>query len=191
MICFASPLPSFSKRCFRSTYHDYWAITRARRGRALGLRAVRCISEGELLRMKPLELRKLYSEGSVPSSFREGDYSGTMLLFSRVTYLSLIMSWLIRAFIWNGKRYSETGGTFINKWGPCGKILAIELKPRFVAGTTGGAECVELKYRDTLPYPFSRVRDEVRAIAPGQYLGIMYVSRVMLGYFHLRLETVD
>jgi len=175
MICFTSPLHSFQKR--NSSAYDY--LKRAGPNLRCARRAsfqniIMCLTTGDILRMKRAELHELYSHAIVPSrdSFTGGEYSGTMIL-------PTFISWLIKALIWSGKRYIPEEKAFINKWGPFGKVAAIKLTPRF------SSHCVHLNYSDALPYPASLVRDQVRTIATGKYLGIMYFNRTKLAYFLL------
>lgn len=194
MVCFAA-LHSFPTRNRNAWTHDYRARSTIRHALPRGLfrfhDSPRCsLTGGELLRKRPAELNELYSRGTVPSGIADGEYSGTALLFSGIPILAPIIAWLIEALIWGGKRYE--GGVFVNKWGPFGKIVAIKTAPVFGAPSwmDGETKCVELGYDETTaPWPYSLVRGEMRSIEPDTYLGIMYVKRLMTGYFLLETKT--
>jgi hypothetical protein len=89
--------------------------------------------------------------------------------------------------VWKGKCFDEDG-SFINQW--CG-FQALHSQADEGCSWLDGGPCVVLQYPPGTPL-FANMRDEVREIAPGLYLGLMwerYPSPRMRGYFAMEVEA--
>lgn len=139
-------------------------------------------SARDLVRLNDFALKDIYAKGTADNGLPEGDYDGT-LVFMAGTPLAPLFAVLL-SFIWSGKICDSAADKLINKWGPFGTIQAIPaticVAPSW---SSSGGNCVEVNYSTRGPFRF--VRDEIRNVAPGLYLGLMYVNRILVGYFVL------
>jgi hypothetical protein len=132
----------------------------------------------QLLGLPPARLDALFREspaGEIP----RGRGSGTAILFP-ATEVARPIAAVIRAVAWKGKQFEPATQDLKNLMGPTG-IPAI--RAEVSAGTSWHDEqpCVLLDYSRS-----SRVagwiRDEIREVAPGLYLGLVWgVGRVFGG----------
>jgi hypothetical protein len=116
------------------------------------------------------ELEALYRQakpGVLPTGYARGRavYSGdTKFIGPRST---------MTRCLWHGKHVSATDCTLINQW------LGIKaVKARVSHGTSwlDGQPSIIMDYRDT-SWIWRDVRDEVREVAPGLYVGLMFRCR--------------
>jgi hypothetical protein len=121
----------------------------------------------QLLRMSPAELEQLYRQGAVVA-IPEGPIRGTALL-SPGTRRTRTLSRGARLF-WQGKVFEPGGTTAVNRFFGVRIVRA-----QVVQGPSwlDGGPALVLDYSQT-----SRVyadnRDEIRQVAPGLFLGLMY-----------------
>ncbi|MHB8268841.1 hypothetical protein [Bradyrhizobium sp.] len=135
----------------------------------------------QLLKMSQQELDALFSAhdaGPIP----DGEAKGTAII-APGTAGSEKMAELINIFGWQGKVFDAKAGLLRNH------ILAIGLKAIIARVYKGpslldGKECIVLDYSDT-SLVASHVRDEIRMIESGFYLGKVYWDKARLIDFSL------
>jgi hypothetical protein len=135
----------------------------------------------QLLRMSQQELDALFSAhdaGPIP----DGEAKGTAIIAPGTAGSEKIAE-LINIFGWQGKVFDAKAGLLRNH------ILAIGLKAIIARVYKGpslldGKECIVLDYSDT-SLVASHVRDEIRQIEPGLYLGKVYWDKGRLIDFSL------
>lgn len=91
----------------------------------------------------------------------------------------------LQSLVWKGKIFDEDG-CFINQW--LG-FRAIRAHAEFDTSWFDGRPCIAMNYPPGTPV-FGNVRDELREIGPGLYLGRMYETCPcprFRGYFALKL----
>ena len=120
-----------------------------------------------LLRMSPAELEGLYGQGTVVA-IPEGPIRGTAIL-APGTRRTRTLSRGARLF-WQGKVFEPGGATAVNRFFGIRIVRAqVEQGPSWL----DGGPALVLDYSRT-----SRVyadnRDEIRQVAPGLFLGLMY-----------------
>jgi hypothetical protein len=174
------------------------AATRADRHAA---KTERILSLDRLAALPSPALRELYSHGGVPDDLTQlaGRPKGRMLAVRGLEGRPL--GWVLRAlarhphFPWDGKSFfpdREDEGRGINRvdlylrrfeWFP----FATRVEPSLL----DGAPCVYLDYESPgNPWFIARIRDEIREVAPGLYLGpAMWKRRG--GAAHLLWFAVD
>jgi hypothetical protein len=94
---------------------------------------------------------------------------------------------LIRLVAWQGKVFDAEHGMATNRLLP----LSFESVPARVyraASRFDGKECIVLDYPET-SFVARWVRDEIREIAPGLYLGKVYLAGMQMPNFLLERET--
>ncbi|MBT2608148.1 hypothetical protein J7I97_07560, partial [Streptomyces sp. ISL-87] len=127
----------------------------------------------ELLTMSRPELDRLFrasSAGDIP----QGTGVGTVLL-ARGAKVSKVAAGLARRLAWQGKVFDRDGGGLRNRVTPFG-VRAIRAKVYRDESRLDGGECIVLDYSRTSLLAH-RIRDEIREIGPGFYLGIVYWGR--------------
>jgi hypothetical protein len=135
----------------------------------------------QLLKMSQQELDALFSAhdaGPIP----DGEAKGTAIIAPGTAGSEKIAE-LINIFGWQGKVFDAKAGLLRNH------ILAIGLKAIIARVYKGpslldGKECIVLDYSDT-SLVAAHVRDEIRQIEPGLYLGKVYWDKGRLIDFSL------
>jgi hypothetical protein len=135
----------------------------------------------QLLKMSQQELDALFSAhdaGTIP----DGEAKGTAII-APGTHGSEKIAEFINIFAWQGKVFDAKAGLLRNH------ILTIGLKAIIARVYKGpslldGKECIVLDYSET-SLVASHVRDEIRQIEPGFYLGKVYWDKERLIDFAL------
>ena len=125
-----------------------------------------------LLAMSQAELDTLFSSvaaGPIP----DGEAEGTAIVAPGTTFSPTIAKF-ISSFAWQGKVFDSKAGVLRNKILPFG-LNAIIAKVYKAESWLDGQECIVLDYSDT-SLVAHWIRDEIREISPGVYLGIVYWS---------------
>jgi hypothetical protein len=123
-----------------------------------------------LLGMSQNELDELFS--SVPAGeIPNGEADGTAIIASG-TRFSPVIARFINSFAWQGKVFDARKGVLRNRILPIG-LNAIIAKVYKDKSWLDGKECIVLDYSDTSLLAHW-IRDEIRSIGPGMYLGKVY-----------------
>ena len=123
-----------------------------------------------LLTMAQDELDALFS--SVPAgTIPDGEAEGTAIVAPGTTFSPTIAKF-ISSFAWQGKVFDSKKGVLRNKILPFG-LNAIIAKVYKAESWLDGKECIVLDYSDT-SLMAQWIRDEIREISPGVYLGKVY-----------------
>jgi hypothetical protein len=136
----------------------------------------------QLLTMSQKQLDDLFTSspsGDIPN----GEAAGTAIVAPGTTY-SLEIATLINHFGWQGKNFDAAHGTLRNRILPFG-LNAIIAKIYKGASWLDGKECIVLDYSET-SLVAKRIRDEIRQIGPGIYLGKVYWDKTRLIDFALQ-----
>jgi hypothetical protein len=140
------------------------------------------LTAAELLDLSPDELDDLFRASSV-GPIPAGRGAGTALLVPGTAF-SKPAAKAARAVAWKGKVFDPVRGELRNLVGPPG-VLAIRAKVFLDQSWFDGKESIILDYRKT-----SRVahwiRDEIRMIGPGAYLGVVYWGHTKVLMFALQ-----
>ena len=134
-------------------------------------------------RRTPAQLDRLF-RASPAGPIPQGDTVGTALI-APGTALSPILARLIRVWLWQGKVFDPVAGTLRNKITLFG-IRAIVANVYKAASWVDGRECIVLDYSQSALL-VRGIRDEIREVAPGQYLGVVFVGRVKVLHFALQI----
>jgi hypothetical protein len=125
-----------------------------------------------LLAMSQAELDTLFS--SVPAGpIPDGEAEGTAIIAPGTTFSPTIAKF-ISTFAWQGKVFDSKAGVLRNKILPFG-LNAIIAKVYKADSWLDGKECIVLDYSDT-SLVAHWIRDEIREISTGVYLGKVYWS---------------
>lgn len=136
----------------------------------------------QLLQMSQAQLDELFTNspaGDIPN----GEAEGTAIIAPGTTYSPQIASF-INHFAWQGKTFDAEKGVLKNRILLLG-FSAILAKVYKGTSWLDGKECIVLDYSETSLLAHW-IRDEIRQIGPGKYLGVVYWEKKRLIDFALQ-----
>jgi hypothetical protein len=139
------------------------------------------IDAAQLQTMTPDELDELFRRspaGEIP----DGEADGTVLLASG-TDLTGPVAGIVHLVGWKGKVFDRAKGELLNKIGPLG-IEAVRAKVYKEASLLDEKEAIVLDYSET-SLVAKWIRDEIREVSPGVYLGLVFWERSRILHFAL------
>jgi hypothetical protein len=139
----------------------------------------------QLLAMSQQQLDTLFSEhdaGPIP----DGEAKGTAIIAPETAYSDKIAE-LVNIFGWQGKVFDAKAGLLRNRILPLG-LKAIIARVYKGPSWLDGKECIVLDYSETSLLA-SHIRDEIRLIESGFYLGKVYWDKARLIEFSLDFRT--
>jgi hypothetical protein len=136
----------------------------------------------QLLAMSKQELDDLFG-GSAAGDIPNGEANGTAIVAPGTVYSQEIAT-IVNHFAWQGKNFDAATGTLRNR------ILSFGLNAivaKVYQGTSwfDGKPCIVLDYSET-SLVAHWIRDEIRTIGPGIYLGKVYWDKSDLIFFALQ-----
>jgi len=143
------------------------------------------ITVPDLLKMSQTELDDLFKK-SEPGPIPDGAAEGTAIIAPGTVYSHEIAK-LVNLFAWQGKTFDAKHGVLRNR------ILAIGLNAIVAEVYKGpswldGKECIVLDYSKTSAVAHW-IRDEIRLVDAGTYLGIVYWDDHRILNFALEFPT--
>jgi hypothetical protein len=136
----------------------------------------------KLLKMTAAQLDELFTN-SPPGDIPDGEGKGTALIAEGTRYTPEIAKF-INYFAWQGKVFDAREGLLKNRILPLG-IAAIIAKVYKGPSWFDGKECIVLDYSQTSIIA-GWIRDEIRMISPGFYLGEVFGGKSRLFHFALQ-----
>ncbi len=136
----------------------------------------------QLLKMTQAQLDELFTS-SPPGDIPDGQADGTAIVAPGTTYTEDIASF-INHFAWQGKVFDAKKGVLKNRILPFG-LNAIIAKVYKAPSWLDNKECIVLDYSET-SFVAHWIRDEIRQIEPGLYLGKVYWDKKRLIDFALK-----
>ena len=140
--------------------------------------------ERALQRMDNRELDLLFRSGSA-RDVPHGRLPGTGLLFPGTPACGPL-AWLVHLVVWQGKETEPSGRSLENLVGPL-RTRTIRALLSHDRSWVDDEECVLIDYSRT-SFVARMVRDEVRLVAPGLYLGVVWLGKRRVGWFTLRQQ---
>jgi hypothetical protein len=134
------------------------------------------ITVPDLLKMSQAQLDELFTN-SPPGEVPDGEAKGTAIIAPGTTYTDEIAEF-INHFAWQGKNFDAKKGALRNRILPFG-FSAIIAKVYKGPSWLDGKECIVLDYSETSLLAHW-IRDEIREVAPGLYLGKVYWGKKRL-----------
>jgi len=142
------------------------------------------ITVPDLLNMSQSQLDDLF-EKSPAGDIPDGEGKGTAIIAPGTTYTEDIAQF-ISHFSWHGKVFDSEKGFLLNEILPLG-VRAIIAKVYKAPSWLDGKECIVLDYSETSILAHW-IRDEIRNISPGIYLGKVYWEKKRLIDFALDFQ---
>ena len=139
----------------------------------------------DLLNMSQDELDELFRvspAGPIP----RGECDGTAI-FATDTPVSDVAAKLTHLIAWKGKMFDPERGELRNEVGPTG-VHAIRAKVYYAESWFDQKEAIILDYRET-SLVAHWIRDEIRLVAPGLYLGIVFWDKHKILNFALHFAA--
>ncbi len=143
------------------------------------------ITVNDLLKMSQAELDALFTSseaGPIP----DGQGDGTAIVAPGTAFSAEIAK-LVNVFAWQGKVFDAAKGVLRNRIGAFG-MNAIIARVYKEASWLDGKECIVLDYSET-SLVAQWIRDEIRLVAPGLYLGKVYWNKARLIDFALTFPS--
>lgn len=138
----------------------------------------------QLLQMTTEQLDELFTN-SPPGEIPNGEGKGTAIL-AEGTRHSPEIAGLINHFAWQGKIFDAKAGLLKNLITPLG-FAAIVARVYKAPSWFDNKECIVLDYSDT-SLVAGWIRDEIRTIDPGFYLGQVFGGKKRLFHFALQFS---
>ena len=141
------------------------------------------LTDNDLLDLSDDELDELFRRspaGEIP----DGDAAGKVLVGSKNENVSDDVAWIAKTLAWKGKVFDREKGELKNKILPFG-IKAVRAKVYKEASWFDGDETIVLDYSKT-SFVARHVRDEIREVAPGLYLGLVFLKKDKVLHFSLK-----
>jgi hypothetical protein len=136
----------------------------------------------QLLKMNQAQLDELFTN-SAAGEIPDGQADGTAIVAPGTNYTEEIAKF-VSLFAWQGKVFDAKKGVLKNRILPFG-LNAIIAKVYKAPSWLDNKECIVLDYSDT-SFIAQWIRDEIRQIGPGLYLGKVYWDRKRLIDFALK-----
>ena len=139
------------------------------------------VAVDSVLGMSRARLNELFSvseAGPIPV----GRGRGTVV-FATGTFLAGIVARLTYALVWRGKVFDAERDELLNIVSPLG-VMAIRARVYKDSSWVDGRECTVLDYSNTSKVAHW-IRDEIREVAPGVFLGQVFWSKAKLLKFVL------
>lgn len=139
----------------------------------------------QLMAMSQKQLDDLFT-GSPAGDIPDGQAEGTAIIAPGTTFSPEIAQ-LINTFGWQGKTFDAAHGTLTNRILAFG-LNAIVAQVYKTESWFDGKDCIVLDYSKT-SLVAEHVRDEIREISPGMYLGVVYWKRTRSINFALQFPS--
>jgi hypothetical protein len=131
------------------------------------------------------EVDQLFRRGEV-GQIPDGDAVGTAIFFPS-NPLEPLIERIVQRIAWSGKVVNARSQDLKNKISPLG-IRAIAADVYTGRSWFDGADCIVLDYSKR-SFVAKLVRDEIRRVAPGLYLGVVYLGHTRLIHFTLQFTV--
>ena len=136
----------------------------------------------DLLEMEKEALDELFRQ-SPAGELPDGDADG-ILLVAPGSAVSGLASRIVNLVAWRGKVFRRAKGDLKNKILPLG-IKAVRARVYKDPSWFDGKETIVLDYSKT-SFVARKVRDEIREVSPGVYLGLVFWERDKIALFALK-----
>ena len=139
----------------------------------------------QLIEMSSDELDALF-RASEPGEIPNGEAEGTVLVATG-SKLAGPAEKLAHLLVWQGKVFDREKGELLNEIGPFG-LKAVRAKVYKEPSWLDDNETIVLDYSKTSLIAHW-IRDEIREISPGLYLGLVYWERARILHFALKFPV--
>jgi hypothetical protein len=156
-----------------------------RRGATRAANPARSLSAAEISSLPRADVDDIFRAGTV-GQIPDGEATGTALFFPGSSVQPLLER-LVRSWAWQGKRFRAGSRRLENLVSPFG-IRAISAEVYQGRSWFDAEACIVLDY-SRRSFVARKIRDEIRRVAPGLYLGLVYWEKTRLMYFMLQFPA--
>jgi hypothetical protein len=142
---------------------------------------VQTLTTTDLVQMSQAELDELYQNSPI-GEIPDGDSKGTAMIIPG-SVLAKVLLPVIKLLAWQGKVFYRDREFLVNKIGPF-SLKAIKATVYRGESWAGAGEAIILDYSQT-SFVAQKIRDEIREVAPGIYLGNAYWGKTRVLNFIL------
>jgi hypothetical protein len=145
------------------------------------------LNTAELLKQSRSQLNELFKKspaGDIPN----GEGTGTAIVCPGSIAAKLI-AWLARWFLWQGKVFDAGRNCLVNRISLF-SLRGIQARVYKDKSWFDGRECIVIDYSKT-SYVAQAIRDEIREVAPGLYLGQVFVGASMTPSSDTRVDSIS
>jgi hypothetical protein len=142
-------------------------------------------TSAQLLKMTAADLDALFASspaGPIPN----GKADGTAIV-APGSWAAADIAGVVNVFAWQGKTFDAAHGTLTNRITALG-VNAIVAEVYKGPSLFDGKECVVLDYSKT-SLVAKHIRDEIREVSPGLYLGLVYWDQKRTIHFSLEFPN--
>lgn len=142
-------------------------------------------TSAQLLTLSSADLDALFSSspaGPIPN----GEAEGTAIVAPGTAAAHAIAE-VVNLFTWKGKTFDGAHGTLTNRITSLG-VNAIVAEVYKAPSLFDGKECIVLDYSKTSLLA-KHIRDEIREVSPGVYLGLVYWDEKRTVHFSLEFPS--
>ncbi|MFH9083064.1 MULTISPECIES: hypothetical protein [unclassified Streptomyces] len=141
------------------------------------------LTETDLLTMGDEGLVELF-RASPPGDIPHGPLEGTGIVRWGGKWVAEPLAWLVRMAVWRGKVFDHEG--YLSNRMTAFDVLAIVAQVYTGPSLMDDQDCIVIDY-SRISLVARGVRDEIREVGPGLYLGVVWLMGVRVGWFALRV----
>ncbi|WP_234326607.1 hypothetical protein [Streptomyces sp. NRRL S-337] len=143
------------------------------------------VSEADLLKAGDARLLELFRE-SPPGDIPAGPLEGTAIVRWGGAKVARSLARLVRLAVWRGKVFEQG---YVSNRLTTFDILAIVAQVYRGPSLLDDRECIVVDY-SKISLAARGIRDEIREVGPGLYLGVVWLFGYRAGWFSLRVPEV-
>jgi hypothetical protein len=144
------------------------------------------VTLNDLTRMSQSELDDLFRNSPI-GDIPDGDAQGSVIVAEAGPDVERPIFWFARWLAWQGKVFDRPRATLLNKVGPFGWQL-IRASTYVAPSWFDNQPAIILDYSKTSLVARS-VRDEIREVSPGTFLGIVFIGKAKTINFVLQFAN--
>lgn len=141
------------------------------------------LTETDLLKIGDAGLVELFRT-SPPGDIPQGPLEGTGIVRWGGGWVAQPLAWLVRTTLWRGKVFDPEG--YLSNRMTAFDVLAIVAQVYTGPSLMDQQDCIVIDY-SKLSLVARGVRDEMREVEPGLYLGVVWLLGTRVGWFTLRV----
>ncbi|MEV6118184.1 hypothetical protein AB0L59_38380 [Streptomyces sp. NPDC052109] len=141
------------------------------------------LTETDLLKMGDAGLVELF-RASPPGAIPKGPAEGTGIVRWGGSWVAQPLAWLVRMTLWRGKVFDPQG--YLSNRMTAFDVLAIVAQVYTGPSLLDEQDCIVIDY-SKISLVARGVRDEIREVEPGLFLGVVWLFGARVGWFTLRV----
>ncbi|MET8560724.1 hypothetical protein ABZV75_08935 [Streptomyces flaveolus] len=141
------------------------------------------LTETDLLKIGDAGLMEIF-RASPPGDIPKGPTEGTGIVRWGGNWVAQPLAWLVRMTLWRGKVFDPEG--YLSNRMTAFDVLAIVAQVYVGPSLMDQQDCIVIDY-SKISLVARGVRDEIREVEPGLFLGVVWLLGARVGWFALRV----